>query len=416
MNGISYINRKEINMKNWKTVTGQGIISLHDHRITRVEWGDRGGKLVLHFAGGFDVMAGHPCNDTGRHKRTGEAAVILWDGELLDGRVRERTKNPPPLSADWLEGGPEVLDFAFSPERQEALLEFDSRRLEGIAEMRFRCSRVEYCWDRFVEDAWFQPADPEELKADVLSALWEKDEQAFWGAGMRWARSAHISQWSGQISWLISLAEGMDWPLTLGRLLVERRELDGLREDLTRAIDLLPGDSLYTGAALAALTVLEHGQACDPDVACARGRSLVFREGKWMLEGMRSAGAFKGPPLLARFAGNPGLCWEKLDAPGEYGWVGENDWHRQEIRLTLCPGVGMTALDIRLELLEGGSAREEHWQLKDWQADSPPAVGNWWRYRCHDGRICRICVYAERQEGEETLLQLSEAIWRQDRS
>ena len=44
---------------------------------------------------------------------------------------------------------------------------------------------------------------------------------------------------------------------------------------------------------------------------------------------------------------------------------------------------------------------------EDWQADSPPAVGNWWRYRCHDGRMAEICIYAV----GENVLCISEAVW-----
>ncbi len=59
-------------------------ISLHDCDISEFKFGE---DIELIFEDGFDVASPNPLNGTGRHKRTGEAAVVLKNGRYVSGEM-----------------------------------------------------------------------------------------------------------------------------------------------------------------------------------------------------------------------------------------------------------------------------------------------------------------------------------------
>lgn len=66
----------------WKIVTEDDQISLHDHSISDIHFGM---DIILLFDDGFDVTRNNIKNKTGRHKRTGSASVILHNGIYMRG-------------------------------------------------------------------------------------------------------------------------------------------------------------------------------------------------------------------------------------------------------------------------------------------------------------------------------------------
>lgn len=66
----------------WKIITEDNQVSLHDHTISDVYWGT---DIILLFEDGFDVTKENIKNKTGRHKQTGSASVILHNAIYLSG-------------------------------------------------------------------------------------------------------------------------------------------------------------------------------------------------------------------------------------------------------------------------------------------------------------------------------------------
>lgn len=152
-------------------------ISLHDCMISEIVQTEA--AIVLNFADGFDVTCNHSLNHTGRHKRTGPAAVILQHGHfeegsfnsggtqqisMVDGVIVERIIPEIALSeqAFFKKITFEVLSFTWEAAQKHFLLFGLNWTNDGPAcqeeycEIRLSCEHVVYCWNEFVANAWFQ--------------------------------------------------------------------------------------------------------------------------------------------------------------------------------------------------------------------------------------------------------------------
>lgn len=141
----------------WKYRSGDcRSVSLHDCDLT--ECLSEEGALLLMFRYGFDVCAENPLNDTGRHKHTGKAAIALENGRFMQGMLYISDKEEKPLNEDEIGVVElEVLDFKRYPD--SVLLECDAlHTLYGVCycQVEFACSSVEFRWNEFTDDAWFQ--------------------------------------------------------------------------------------------------------------------------------------------------------------------------------------------------------------------------------------------------------------------
>ncbi len=138
-------------------------ISLHDCDISAFEFGE---DIVLMFEDGFDVAALNPLNETGRHKRTGKAAVVLKNGRFIsaehpsyedrDGSIVPAKKiKQSELSALDLEvygfeefenGVLTLACYAWSPKGGRT----------AFCHVKLSCDGLLFCWNEFTDDAWFQ--------------------------------------------------------------------------------------------------------------------------------------------------------------------------------------------------------------------------------------------------------------------
>lgn len=148
----------------WRSVSDDiDSISLHDCDISEYFFGE---DIALIFEDGFDVAAPNPMNDTGRHKRTGRAAVLLKGGRLLSAEypsyednngdtvpAKEITQSELPslelevYGIDDYENG--ILTLAcydWSP---------DGGRT-ALCRLKLFCDELLFCWNEFTDDAWFQ--------------------------------------------------------------------------------------------------------------------------------------------------------------------------------------------------------------------------------------------------------------------
>ncbi len=141
----------------WKYRSGDcRSVSLHDNDLTESRSDSDG--LLLIFENGFDVCAENPLNDTGWHKHTGKAAVALKNGRFLEGTLFvAQTEEKPLREEEIAELTIEVLDFKCYPD--SVFLACDAWTAEhGVCycQIEFACAGVEFCWNEFTDDAWFQ--------------------------------------------------------------------------------------------------------------------------------------------------------------------------------------------------------------------------------------------------------------------
>lgn len=136
----------------WKIVTDDSNVSLHDHLITEIEMNE---DVVLHFENGFDVTKDNSVNSTGRHMHTGKSVVILHNAVLFEGTKWLNDESERKLTVeDFSEVDFEVLSFSYEGEMVELCGDaFDDSM---FCKLLFKVSGVEFCWNEFVEDAWFQ--------------------------------------------------------------------------------------------------------------------------------------------------------------------------------------------------------------------------------------------------------------------
>ena len=139
---------------NWKVITEDTEISLHDHVITDVEIGK---DIILYFEDGFDVTRENACNNTGRHKLTGNAAVVLQNATFIE-VIKYLADNAEKRVAleELRDLEFEMLKFTEDNEKQEVVIFGDAWDECAFSKLVFWASGVLYCWNEFVDDAWFQ--------------------------------------------------------------------------------------------------------------------------------------------------------------------------------------------------------------------------------------------------------------------
>lgn len=162
----------------WRFQSEDGdTISLHDCLIRGFK--EMEGHILLHVADGFDVASSNSLNHTRRHKHTGPAVVVLCHSRFQkgafnsggiketswkDGVLQERTLAEIEMTEKMLKQAftIEVLSSTWDAAQEHFLIfgqgwaEDEPNVKEQFCEIGFICKRVVYCWDNFVEDAWFQ--------------------------------------------------------------------------------------------------------------------------------------------------------------------------------------------------------------------------------------------------------------------
>lgn len=129
-------------------------VSVHDCEISEWVFGE---DIVCVFEDGFDVFADDPQNDTGRHKRTGKAAVVLKNAAFRSGELSDDNGTATITQADIAGLELDVLDFKNLPDAVLFACDaFRDGRDAGFCELEFSCSEVLYCWNDYTDDAWFQ--------------------------------------------------------------------------------------------------------------------------------------------------------------------------------------------------------------------------------------------------------------------
>lgn len=140
--------------KDWKIITEDDNISLHDHMVSSFDFGK---DILLRFEDGFDVTKNHSCNETMRHKQTGAAAVVLHNAVYIKGVKflpdnKEQNVAQEELGTIELE----VLEFSFCKEKRKVEIFGEAWDECWLCRLEFTADKVSYCWDDFVDDAWFQ--------------------------------------------------------------------------------------------------------------------------------------------------------------------------------------------------------------------------------------------------------------------
>ena len=137
---------------NWKFKTVDDNISLHDHLISDV---DIGKDIILFFDDGFDVTKDNICNQTGCHKRTGRSAVVLHDARYIGGVKFLNEASEKEIAIEELKNIDfEVLEFKYMAGKVEIYGDAWDECL--FSKLEFICNKVSYCWNEFIDDAWFQ--------------------------------------------------------------------------------------------------------------------------------------------------------------------------------------------------------------------------------------------------------------------
>lgn len=161
--------------ESWQYVSeDDGTISLHDCLLDGAEIDDRRG-WICRFSDGFDVCRGNRFNPTGRHRRSGTAAVVLHEGRYLDGTLFLPGEREGRVSeeqfAEGLANGAKATVLSFEWDRAEGRFSVELlwggppvERGEEFARFRWSCRGVDFCWNELPEDAWFEGWPPEETE------------------------------------------------------------------------------------------------------------------------------------------------------------------------------------------------------------------------------------------------------------
>ena len=130
-------------------------VTLHDCEIGEWIFGE---DITMIFEDGFDVFADCPQNDTGRHKRTGKSAVILKNAGFISGKAYLANDEEMQVNKEHLSDMEfDVLDFKILP--CSVIIECDAwkdGKDAGFCELEFSCEKALYCWNEYIDDAWFQ--------------------------------------------------------------------------------------------------------------------------------------------------------------------------------------------------------------------------------------------------------------------
>lgn len=143
--------------EDWKS------ISLHDNFISGMRFED---DVTIEFEDGFDVCAENPLNDTGRHKYTGQAAVLLKNGRFISAKYLSYTEKLPDgrenvVSEEKMSFGElrrldlEVFDFDFE-ENVVTIWCVVRNNSKSFCEFKLSCDELLFCWNELLGDAWFQ--------------------------------------------------------------------------------------------------------------------------------------------------------------------------------------------------------------------------------------------------------------------
>lgn len=138
---------------NWKVHTKDSAISLHDHSISSILL-ER--DITLLFEEGFDVAKSNALNTSGHHKHTGTAGVVLKNAQYIQGikyfpeDVEENMKTEELEKLDF-----EILTFSYHNETKIVEIFGEAGEEAVFGKLVFQAEEVEYCWNEFVEDAWF---------------------------------------------------------------------------------------------------------------------------------------------------------------------------------------------------------------------------------------------------------------------
>lgn len=146
---------------NWKFKTEDNNISLHDHLISSMSIGK---DIVLIFDDGFDVTKENIYNQTGCHKRTGSSAVILHDAIYVKGVKFLTEASETNIAIEELGNIDfEVLEFCYDSITKKVEICGDAWDECLFSKLEFTCNKVSYCWNEFVDNAWFQDWNKDKL-------------------------------------------------------------------------------------------------------------------------------------------------------------------------------------------------------------------------------------------------------------
>lgn len=101
----------------------------------------------------------NPQNLSGRHKRTGNAAIVLKNGAFHSAEYpsyEDNGKEVPAQNIDFSELSElelEVFDYYF----ENGVFTLECITLHGeFCKVKLTCGKPLFCWNEFTEDAWFQ--------------------------------------------------------------------------------------------------------------------------------------------------------------------------------------------------------------------------------------------------------------------
>lgn len=172
--------------KNWKYISTDDEISLHDCVVTKKIFGE---NITLCFEDGFDVCSENILNNTGKHKRSSSSQVVLTNAKLEKFYISAYKTTDYENNSE--QTFPEIMlgldEFIYS--YQIDVLDFDTSKLQEKHKItlfgtfhsseksecdaqtcyaEISCDQVIYNWNDYSFDAWFQEKpqkefDPEEL-------------------------------------------------------------------------------------------------------------------------------------------------------------------------------------------------------------------------------------------------------------
>ncbi|MCL2225020.1 MAG: hypothetical protein FWB96_08665 [Defluviitaleaceae bacterium] len=143
-------------------------ISLHDHSIDTIRISDNNISLI--FNEGFDVAKTHPLNGTGKSKHTDTSQIVLKNAKFLSGAMhrwaqQEMNCEQEKFDLAWFHSAScsfEVLDWELGFNAEDGMVKLCGNMFSNDApngeysELEFSCNNVLFCWNNYVEDAWFE--------------------------------------------------------------------------------------------------------------------------------------------------------------------------------------------------------------------------------------------------------------------
>lgn len=137
-------------------------VSLHDNFISKMRFEN---DITLDFEDGFDVCAENPLNDTGRHKYTGKAAVLLKNGKFISAEYSsyyDRDNGNVPAKKMSLKELLQLKLEVYGFEYESGIFTMSCNIWEhakSFCEFKICCEKPQFCWNELLGDAWFQDYD-----------------------------------------------------------------------------------------------------------------------------------------------------------------------------------------------------------------------------------------------------------------